>query len=104
MMKSIKTRGCGLGYLIYGGRRTEIDPNSENFGKTFFLNQLSIDSLRLAVPRNEYENEKLIAYLSIIGKAYKNGNFKNLKGGLKPLNYVDDGFYHFGGSYEYNDK
>jgi hypothetical protein len=35
-MKSIKTRGCGLGYLIYGGRKTENDPNSENFGKTIF--------------------------------------------------------------------
>ena len=65
---------------------------------------MSIDSLRLAVPRNQYESEKMIAILSIIGTAFKNGNFKDLKGGLKPINYVDDGFFHFGGSYEFNNK
>ena len=33
MMKSIRTRGCGLGYLVYGGRTTERDENGE---KTIF--------------------------------------------------------------------
>ena len=101
MMKSIRTRGCGLGYLVYGGRTTERDENGE---KTIFKNPLSIDSLRLAVPRNQYESEKMIAFLSVIGEAFKNGDFKNLSGGLKPLDYVDNGFYHFGGNYEYIDK
>lgn len=32
------------------------------------------------------------------------GIFDNLKGGLIANNYVDDGFYHFGGKYDLVDK
>ena len=60
-----------------------------------------MDSLRLAVPRCEYTDEYLISYLSVIGQAFANGDFKNLTGGLIPLEYVDNGFYHFGGHYEF---
>jgi len=58
-----------------------------------------MDSLRLAIPRNEYTAEQMISYLSIIGEAFARGNFKEMKGGLTPIDFVDTGFYHFGGSY-----
>jgi len=99
MIKSIRTRGCGLGYLVYGGRKIEYAQDSKLY--ITFTNKLSMDSLRLAIPRNQYENEKIISYLSVIARAFQNGKFQQLKGGLKPLNYIDNGFYHFGGIYEF---
>lgn len=78
--------------MVYGGRVTED-------GTTKYNNSLTMDSLRLAIPRNEYRDEQMISYLSIIGEAYANGDFKQLKGGLLPIDFVDNGFYHFGGSY-----
>ncbi len=69
-----------------------------------FKNKLNMDSLRLAVPRCEYSNEQMISFLSIIGEAYAKGKFQELKGGLTPLDYVDNGFYHFGGKYSYHDE
>jgi len=48
LMKSIQLRGCGLGYLVYGGRVTDED------GMVKYKNDLNMDSLRLAVPRCEY--------------------------------------------------
>jgi hypothetical protein len=96
-MKSMKIRGCGLGYLVYGGRKA--------VGKeVIYSNPLSMDSLRLAIPRNEYSDKELISYLSVIGEVYSRGDFKKLKNGDIPLNYVDNGFYHFGGQYHFVDE
>lgn len=78
--------------MVYGGRITENET-------TKYSNHLTMDSLRLAIPRNEYRDEQMIAYLSIIGEAFARGDFEQLKGGLAPIEYVDNGFYHFGGSY-----
>jgi len=46
----------------------------------------------------------MIAYLSVVGQLYAEGRFKSLKGGLFPIDYVDNGFYHFGGKYNFEDK
>lgn len=63
-----------------------------------------MDSLRLAIPRETYSNEELISRLSLLGKAYQMGLFKNLKGGLIPNDYVNDGFYHFEGRFDLVDR
>lgn len=94
LMNSLYVRGCGLGYIVYGKR--------EN-GKVI-KNSLTMDSLRLAIPRQTYSREELLERLSILGKAYTKGLFDHLKGGLKPIDYADDGFYHFGAKYEIIDK
>ena len=83
--------------MVYGGRVTENET-------TKYSNELTMDSLRLAVPRNEYRDTQMIAYLSIIGDAFAKGEFIHLKGGLAPIDYVDNGFYHFGGSYDMIDN
>eukprot|EP00356_Strombidium_inclinatum_P005662 CAMPEP_0170492586 /NCGR_PEP_ID=MMETSP0208-20121228/12468_1 /TAXON_ID=197538 /ORGANISM="Strombidium inclinatum, Strain S3" /LENGTH=247 /DNA_ID=CAMNT_0010768353 /DNA_START=912 /DNA_END=1655 /DNA_ORIENTATION=- len=102
-MRSLQIRGCGLGYLVYGQRTTVKDAGEEG-ENVIFKNKLNMDSLRLAVPRCEYTNEEMIAFLSIIGEAYAEGKFQDLKGGLTPVNYVDNGFYHFGGKYAFHDE
>lgn len=89
LMNALRVRGCGLGYIVYGKRKN---------GK-ILTGDLSMDSLRMAIPRETYTNDQLLSRLSIFGKAHKEGIFKNLKGGLVPVDYVDDGFYHFGAKY-----
>ena len=42
--------------------------------------------------------------MNILGRAYQMGMFNSLKGGLIPIDYVSDGFYHFGAKYELVDK
>ena len=57
-----------MGYLVYGGRKA--------VGKeVIYSNPLSMDSLRLAIPRNEYSDKELISYLSVIGEVYSRGDF-----------------------------
>ena len=55
--------------MVYGGRVTENETTKYN-------NKLTMDSLRLAIPRNEYRDEQMISYLSIFGEAYARGDFK----------------------------
>ena len=86
----MQIRGCGLGYLVYGGRKADRQ-------EVIYSTPLSMDSLRLAIPRNEYSDKELISYLSVLGEVYSKGDFSKLMSGLIPLNYVDNGFYHFGG-------
>jgi len=95
MMASIKLRGCGLGLLVYGGRVEHEDGSIE------LKNELTMDSLRLAIPRNQYGDSEIISRLSIVGEAHALGLLTSLQGGLCPKDYVDDGFYHFGGEYDY---
>ncbi|MFA6072605.1 MAG: beta-eliminating lyase-related protein [Candidatus Woesearchaeota archaeon] len=97
LMAGLKTRGCGLGLILYGGRE-------ENEGEVKFTTPLSMDSLRLAIPRDVYSNNEILSVLNVLGEAFKIGKFKSIKGGLKPRNYVGDGFYHFGGEYDVVDK
>lgn len=94
LMHGLCLRGCGLGLNVYGGR---VDKN----GITTFSHDIEMDSLRLAVPRNEYTNTELLSVLSIMGEFFSNGSFANISSGLLPIDYVDDGFYHFAGSYEF---
>ena len=84
--------------MVYGGRVTTDE------GVTKYENKLTMDSLRLAIPRNEYRDNQMISYLSIIGEAFSRGDFEKLKGGLHPIDYVDNGFYHFGGAYNILDQ
>ena len=98
MMKSLRVRGCGLGNLVYGGR------HADSSGDVAFSKELPMDSLRLAVPREVYNREHLLRALSVVGVAYQIGFFDHLTGGLTPLDYVDNGFYHFGAKYELNDE
>ena len=55
-----------------------------------------MDSLRLAFARNTYLTEVINETLSLVGIAHKEGMFRDLSGGLKPVDYNDRGFYHFG--------
>jgi len=95
MMAAIKVRGCGLGLLVYGGRVEHED------GRIELRKPLTMDSLRLAIPRNQYSDDELMSSLMVIGEAFASGLFERLEGGLYPKNYVDNGFYHFGGEYEF---
>ena len=95
MMASIKLRGCGLGLLVYGGRVEHEDGTIE------LKNKLTMDSLRLAVPRNQYSDNEMMSQLMVIGEAFSSGLFKDLEGGLYPKEYIDNGFYHFGGEYDF---
>jgi len=95
MMEAIKTRGCGLGLLVYGGRV------KNNDGSIKLKNKLTMDSLRLAIPRNQYSDNKLISQLIVIAEAYMCGFLANVQGGLYPKDYIDNGFYHFGGEYDF---
>ena len=63
-----------------------------------------MDPLRLAIPRLEYTTEYLLSYLCVIGELYASGKFKELKGGLFPVDYVNKGFYHFGAQYKFEEK
>ena len=56
MMASVGTRGCGLGNLVYGGRCEEEDDN----GRVRLANPMTMDSLRLAIPRNQYRDSYLL--------------------------------------------
>jgi tryptophanase len=98
MMQAIRTRGCAIGSLVYGGR---IDLAC---GKVQFRNELPIDALRLAIPRNQYTDDELISQLSVIGQAYTRRVFTSAKGGLSPIDYTDNGFYHFGAEYNLLDS
>ena len=49
-MASVGTRGCGLGNLVYGGRY------EDGNGKVNLATPMTMDSLRLAIPRNEYRD------------------------------------------------
>ena len=98
LMKSLRIRGCGLGNLVYGGRHVD------DSGSVSYSNQLSMDSLRLAVPREVYDKDEILAALSVLGEAYQSGLFEHVSGGLTPLDYVDNGFYHFGGKYLLNNE
>jgi tryptophanase len=95
MMSSIKLRGCGLGLLVYGGRVENDDGSIE------LTNKLTMDSLRLAIPRNQYSDDEMISQLIVIAEAYTSGLFQNVQGGLYPKDYIDNGFYHFGGEYDF---
>ncbi len=64
----------------------------------------SMDSLRLAIPRETYSNKYLYFMLSVIGKAFRQGIFEDVKGGFIPENYVGDGFYHFKSVYKPKDE
>lgn len=47
LMNALQVRGCGLGYIVYGKRQ-----NGKIVSK-----DLSMDSLRMAIPRETYTNE-----------------------------------------------
>lgn len=94
LMASLKVRGCGLGLLVYGGRMEDTQ------GKVRLEKCLSMDSLRLAIPRNQYSGDEIISQLMVIGHAFERGIFKEVIGGLYPKEYIDDGFYHFGANYD----
>ncbi|XP_064632604.1 tryptophanase-like [Lineus longissimus] len=98
MMHTIRTRGAGLGHLMYGGR-AELPS-----GKIVFRYKLPLDALRLAIPRNLYSDDELISQLSVIGEAFVRGAFRSLKAGLSPIDYIDNGFYHFGAKYNFVDE
>lgn len=95
MMCSIKLRGCGLGLLVYGGRVEKEDGTIE------LNNKLTMDSLRLAIPRNQYSDDEMLSQLIVIAEAYTRGHLSNVQGGLYPKDYIDNGFYHFGGEYDF---
>ena len=63
-----------------------------------------MDTLRLAIPRNQYTDDEMISQLRVIGAFFVAKGFADLKGGLEPIEYVDNGFYHFGATYNFNDK
>ena len=56
------------------------------------------------LPKLAHSDEELISILLPIGEAYARGVFSRLEGGLRPRNYVDDGFYHFGAEYDVIDE
>jgi tryptophanase len=96
IMASCWIRGCGLGNMVYGGRTNGKNPHFEH--------PVSMDSLRLAIPRKTYTSAYMLKLLSAVGIGFKNGIFENMKGGLEPLNYINDGFYHFKGHYKAKDE
>ncbi len=91
------TRGCGLGNIVYGNWKKKEE-------KWVLKEAPAMDSLRYAMPRLAYSDTALNEALMPLAIAYKNGYFKGLTGGLKPVNYNTNGFYHFGGKYEIRDK
>jgi tryptophanase len=97
MMASTLVRGCGLGNFLYGGRRTN------KRGEPELTTEVSMDSLRLAVPRNTYSSALLYELLSVTGRAYAKGLFNDLLGGFTPETYDDDGFDHFNAKFVPND-
>lgn len=98
MMASIKMRGCGLGLLVYGGRVEYAD------GIIELRNTLTMDSLRLAIPRNQYSSSEIMSQLQVLGEAFRRGAFEKLNSGLYPKNYIDNGFYHFGADYSFKKR
>ena len=56
------------------------------------------------VANHWHSDEELESSLMLIGEAYAQGMFSRLEGGLTPLDYVDDGFYHFGAEYDIVNK
>jgi len=98
LMAALGVRACGLGYIVYAGERTEKD------GKIIFEKNIEMDSLRLAIPRNQYSTQELINVLSVLGRAYKKGIFEKAKAGLIATDFQDTGFYHFEGAYTAKDE
>jgi hypothetical protein len=95
-MAACGIRGCGLGYVVYGGKREEAN------GAARWSKDLSMDSLRWALPREQYTTAYYNKVLSAVGIGYDNGNgvFKDLSPGFVPVGYEDTGFYHFEAVYE----
>jgi tryptophanase len=95
-MAACGIRGCGLGHIVYGGERV-----IEN-GVARWSKELPMDSLRWALPREQYTTAYYDRILAVVGTAYDNGNgvFKNLSPGFTPVGYADTGFYHFEAVYE----
>lgn len=94
MMSSVRLRGCGLGLLVYGGRVENHDGSIE------LKNKLTMDSLRLAIPRNQYSADEMLSQLIVVAEAYMQGLLQNVQGGLHAKDYIDNGFYHFGAEYD----
>ena len=57
MMASVGARGCGLGNLVYGGRCEEEEDDDSGVR---LANPMTMDSLRLAIPRNQYRDSYLL--------------------------------------------
>jgi tryptophanase len=89
LITALFARGCGLGNFLYGGRK------ELGNGRAELTTQVSMDSLRLAIPRGSYSTSLLYEVLSVIGIAYKEKLFQNVDGGLVPDFYEGDGFDHF---------
>jgi tryptophanase len=86
-------QGCGLGNIVYGKWKKAKDDYELSY-------KPEMDSLRYAIPRFNYPDEILGLMFKIMGMANQEGIYNNLIGGLKPNNYMGNGFYHFGGKYE----
>ncbi|MDO8660425.1 MAG: beta-eliminating lyase-related protein [Candidatus Woesearchaeota archaeon] len=98
LLSALRMRGCGLGNFLYGTRTLLND-------KTFALKTaVSMDSLRLAIPRGVYSTILLCKTLSVLGTAYAQGLFSKIKGGLIPKTYEGDGFDHFKVCFEFEDE
>jgi len=92
-MAAARVRGCGLGYIVYGGEMVG--------GKYGEGGDIKIDSLRWAFPRMQYSTGYYKRMLRGIARAYKDGVFGGLTAGLAARNYKADGFYHFEGEYDF---
>ena len=66
------------------------------------------DALKLlfTIQKPNPDLEKMVQLLLFLIGKKKNqtGDFEKLKGGLHPIDYVDNGFYHFGGAYNILDQ
>ncbi len=96
LMAACGIRGCGLGHIVYGGERV-LDNGVAHWSK-----ELPMDSLRWALPREQYTTAYYDKILSVVGHAYDRGNgiFGSLSPGFVPVGYEDSGFYHFEAVYE----
>ena len=63
-----------------------------------------METVRFALPRNNYDDKVLLGQLEAIGMAYKDGLFAKIKHGLRLKDYKGHNWHFFNTQFEYVDR